>query len=466
MNAELKKVIDQLYVLVDPNGSSVNGSSASISTEREAIKTELVDFLSYLSASDGTISESEVGFVNEYFGLGYSPDELKQYIEKNGTYSTAFESRAPKTLERLVDQDNTLFKQRLKLETSISAAFIDVFECLGKEFLVCDGDADKQEIEDFSTYMDTLRKYKREHSSFSDKVRGCIDVSGVHAGEIIPKFDAEGNREKSLQELLDELNELIGLESVKKDVNTLIHMQEIKRIRKERGLKEIPVSNHLVFYGNPGTGKTTVARLLAQIYHVMGILSKGQFVETDRSGLVAGYVGQTALKVQEVANKALGGVLFIDEAYSLTRSDSGNDYGAEAVDTLLKFMEDHRDDFIVIVAGYPELMAEFIDSNPGLRSRFNKFINFEDYDDIELLEIFKLMCKHAGYIPTEEAIKYCAEAFEKKYQNRSKNFANAREIRNFFETAMMNQADRLFGRENVTNEELSTLELADVQGII
>ncbi len=466
MNTELKKAIDELYTLADPNGASASGAVASNSTEREALKAEFIDFLSYLSASDGTVSESETGFVNEYFGLGYSPLELKEYIEKNNTYSTEFEKKVPGTLERFVAQDNALFKQRLELSSSVSASYIDVFDCLGKEYLVCDGDADKQEIEDFSTYMDTLKKYKREHSSFSDKVKGPIDISEVHAGENIPKFDAEGNREKTLEELLEELNELIGLESVKKDVNTLIHMQEIKRIRKERGLKEIPVSNHLVFYGNPGTGKTTVARLLAKIYHVMGILSKGQFVETDRSGLVAGYVGQTALKVQEVANKALGGVLFIDEAYSLTRSDSGNDYGAEAVDTLLKFMEDHRDDFIVIVAGYPELMAEFIDSNPGLRSRFNKYISFEDYDDIELLEIFKLMCKHAGYIPTEEAIKHCAYVFEKKYQNRSKNFANAREIRNFFETAMMNQADRLFGKENLSNEELSTLELADVEGIV
>ncbi len=466
MNAALKRAIEELYTLADPTGASASGAVASNSTEREVLKAEFIDFLSYLSASDGTISESEAEFVNDYFALSYSPDELKAYIEKNGTYSTAFEKKVPATLERLVAQDNALFKQRLELPASASASYIDVFDCFGKEFLVCDGDANKQEIEDFSTYMDTLRKYKREHSSFSDKVKGTIDVSEVHAGENVPKFDAEGNREKTLEELLDELNELIGLESVKKDVNTLIHMQEIKRLRKERGLKEIPVSNHLVFYGNPGTGKTTVARLLAQIYHVMGILSKGTFVETDRSGLVAGYVGQTALKVQEVANKALGGVLFIDEAYSLTRSDSGNDYGAEAVDTLLKFMEDHRDDFIVIVAGYPELMAEFIDSNPGLRSRFNKYVSFEDYDDIELLEIFKLMCKHAGYIPTEEAIGHCAYVFEKKYQNRSKNFANAREIRNFFETAMMNQADRLFGKENLTNEELSTLELSDVEGIV
>ena len=466
MNTALKRVIDELYTLCDPNGASVSGANASTSSEREALKAEMVDFLSYLSSADGTISEAETEFINEYFGLNNSPEEMKTYIEKNGIYSTAFEKKAPGTLIRLIEQDNMTFKQRLELTASASASYIDVFDCLGKEFVVCDGDANKQEIEDFSTYMDTLRKYKREHSSFSDKIKGTIDVSDVHAGENIPKFDAEGNKEKTLEELLEELNELIGLESVKKDVNTLIHMQEIKKLRKERGLKEIPVSNHLVFYGNPGTGKTTVARLLAQIYHVMGILSKGQFIETDRSGLVAGYVGQTALKVQEVAQKALGGVLFIDEAYSLTRSDSGNDYGAEAVDTLLKFMEDHRDDFIVIVAGYPELMAEFIDSNPGLRSRFNKYINFEDYDNIELLEIFKLMCKHSGYIPTEEAIKHCAGVFEKKYQNRSKNFANAREIRNFFETAMMNQADRLFEIQDPTNEQLSTLELVDVEGIM
>ncbi len=181
---------------------------------------------------------------------------------------------------------------------------------------------------------------------------------------------------------------------------------------------------------------------------------------------LAGYVGQTALKVQEVVDKALGGVLFIDEAYSLTYSDSGNDFGQEAVDTLLKLMEDHRDDFIVIVAGYPELMADFIDSNPGLRSRFNKYINFEDYDEVELLEIFKLMCKNSGYIPTEEAVKYCAAAFENKYQNRGKNFANAREIRNFFETSMMKQADRLFEIKEPTNDQLSTLELCDVEGII
>ena len=185
----------------------------------------------------------------------------------------------------------------------------------------------------------------------------------------------------------------------------------------------------------------------------------------DRSGLVAGYVGQTALKVQEVVEKSLGGVLFIDEAYALTYSTSGNDYGQEAVDTLLKTMEDHRDDFIVIVAGYPELMARFVDSKPGLRSRFNKYINFEDYDVEELGKIFEIMCKNAGYLTTSEALEYALSVFERKYKNRGKNFANAREVRNFFEKAMMNQADRLFSMQNPTNKELCTLVLSDVAGI-
>ena len=198
----------------------------------------------------------------------------------------------------------------------------------------------------------------------------------------------------------------------------------------------------------------------------MGVLSKGHLVEVDRSGLVAGYVGQTAIKVQEVIQEALGGILFIDEAYSLTVNRGESDFGFEAVDTLLKGMEDHRDDLIVIVAGYPDLMNEFLNSNPGLRSRFNKFINFTDYTPLELLEIFESLCKSMGYTISEEC-KDCVETyFEQRYENRDINFANGRDVRNYFEMAMVNQANRLSTVSDISNEALSELELEDVQNIV
>lgn len=262
--------------------------------------------------------------------------------------------------------------------------------------------------------------------------------------------------------LLSELNALVGLETVKKDVHGLIHMQEAQRKRRMRGMKTVATSNHLVFYGNPGTGKTTVARLLAKIYYNMGILSNENVVEVDRAGLVAGYVGQTAIKVQEVVQKAMGGILFIDEAYTLTRSDKQGDFGQEAIDTLLKAMEDNRDKFIVIVAGYPDLMQDFINSNPGLSSRFNKFIHFEDYKPEELIEIFCRMSQQSGYYLTQEALTWVNHILTERYSQRSKDFANAREARNLFEKIIVHQATRLYGNENPTDEELRLITEEDV----
>lgn len=464
MNNALKSAIDCLFDFCDSSTPSIQGEE-KISIERERLKKEFIDFISYLSASDGMIAIFEADFLKTYFGYFITAEELRKYIDKNNTYTSAFEQKVPETLIKLVERDNNIYADTNTLSTSFSLAFCKVFESVAKEFLVCDGDATETEIADMSIYISMLNKYRQNNYKGPENTTYGFNVEDIHAGETVPQINEDGEVEKSLDDLLSELNGLIGLEIVKRDVNSLIHLQEIKRLRKSRGLKEIPVSNHLVFYGNPGTGKTTVARLLAKIYHKMGILSQGQFVEVDRSGLVAGYVGQTALKVQEVVKSALGGVLFIDEAYTLTYSDSGNDYGQEAVDTLLKAMEDNRDDFIVIVAGYPELMANFIDSNPGLRSRFNKYINFEDYDVDELIQIYKVMCNNAGYISTDEVLKYVSEVFETKYKNRGKNFANAREVRNFFESAVLRQADRLFFVNNPTNEELSTLIIDDVKSL-
>ena len=254
---------------------------------------------------------------------------------------------------------------------------------------------------------------------------------------------------------MDQLNSLIGLETIKHDVVELSSFVTLQELRREAGLKAVPVSLHLVFTGNPGTGKTTVARILAKIYKQNGVLSQGQLVEVDRADLVAGYVGQTAIKTQKKIEEALGGILFIDEAYTLAKE--GTDFGQEAIDTILKAMEDHRDDFIVIVAGYTDLMQHFISSNPGLKSRFNKFIEFPDYTEDELCRIFLSMCSSYDYTLTPEADAIMRERIAGMVASKGPNFANAREARNLFEEVITNQAARV-----VTSRETSTDTLMQI----
>ena len=297
--------------------------------------------------------------------------------------------------------------------------------------------------------MEAAMKFNRQQT----EVRQQTETQQAPAGEKKPETDP-----------MEDLNELIGLTGIKHDVRELYDFTKIQKLRKDAGMKTVPVSMHLVFTGNPGTGKTTVARILARLYKQIGVLSTGQLVECDRSGLVAGYVGQTAVKTQKKIEEAMGGVLFIDEAYSLARSaDQGTDFGQEAIDTILKAMEDHRDEFVVIVAGYTKPMETFIHSNPGLQSRFNKFIEFPDYTVDELLAIFDLNCRKYEYVPDPEAREQVKTLLMLRKAQMPENFANAREVRNLFETIITNQARRIAVLEHPTKEEMQQITLEDLR---
>ena len=290
------------------------------------------------------------------------------------------------------------------------------------------------------------------------------NINNDKCNKIMPMSVAESNpivNLKSDGDCFSELDSLIGLDSVKKEIRSLSNFIKISRQREQKGLKSTRLSYHCVFTGNPGTGKTTVARIVARIYKQLGILKKGHLVETDRSGLVAEYVGQTAVKTNQIIDSALDGILFIDEAYTLA-SGTQNDYGNEAIGTLLKRMEDNRDRLVVIVAGYSDEMKSFVDANPGLQSRFTRYINFPDYSANELLRIFESLLQQYDYVISDDTKTVVLDHFTLIIQNNSSNFGNGRYVRNFFEKTLQNQADRLSLKEQLSQEMLQTIEKEDL----
>jgi AAA+ superfamily predicted ATPase len=295
-----------------------------------------------------------------------------------------------------------------------------------------------------------------------DGQRPTREPSGV---PVAPEVVADGDRAERTQvrpvdEVLDELDELIGLDPVKAEVSLIADLLLVQRMRAERGMPTVPGARHLVFTGNPGTGKTTVARLVAEIYAGLGVVARGHLIETDRSGLVAGYAGQTAQRTREVVHSAKGGVLLIDEAYALAREGQDGGYGREAVDTLVKLMEDHRHDLVVIVAGYPDEMSTFLESNPGLASRFPRTIHFPDYETAELAAIAQHIAAAHHYRFDDAALRALRDHLTAHAG--ADGFGNARAVRNAFEAAVARQAARVVVEEAPSDETLMTLTASDV----
>ncbi|MCB1723399.1 MAG: AAA family ATPase [Sphingomonadaceae bacterium] len=336
-----------------------------------------------------------------------------------------------------------------------AAKFIDGIESIGRLLIAADDDIAEEEVRELTAICASLRRSVEDSTSEEDSAKEAVHAQGSAPGDM-------SKATESIDVLLHQLYELIGLPLVKQEVEELCNLMRVRKLREQSDLPVPPMSHHLVFTGNPGTGKTTIARLLAKIYREIGLLSKGHLIEVSRHALVGGFVGQTAIKTKEAIDRAVGGVLFIDEAYTLSIDGSESDYGQEAIDTLLKEMEDLRHDIVVIVAGYPEKMDRFINSNPGLSSRFSKKVHFADYSSDELYQIFCLIADRAGYVLSASAANAAADAINDLEKSKSTHFGNGREVRNLFEKVIQRQSNRMVQIPNPSRDDLQSILVEDI----
>ena len=459
---DLQALLDKTTEICD---ALVRADVGSCRTEGRNLASQLQSCLArfgaYVADADGTVSAEELEFIRTTLGFDADAPVIVGIRSRHGSAAMP-DQGIPQSLKYavLADAGQKLKPDPYKGQSSM--LIYDAFKVFGKAVLTQAAPGPNSAgAQRLTTYLEKMEQMLREYAVWrpaSQKSYRIVEPAGTSDASVPEETD-------DLEAALAELSELVGLDAVKRQVNMLVNLIQVQRMRQAQGMKATDISKHMVFLGNPGTGKTTVARLLARIYKALGVLRTGQLVEVDRSGLVRGYIGQTATRTAEVIDEALGGMLFIDEAYALTVHKSEGDFGQEAVDTLLKAMEDHRDDLVVVVAGYTELMQRFLDSNPGLRSRFGTQIVFDDYSADELFAILQQQLERQDYALSHAAKKKARELIEARVANKPENFANARDIRNFQERAIANHAVRVAGMKDAkdSKELLSTIKPEDLE---